>query len=96
MLSFDKEQLAAAMFRLHFPVHAAREGHYTSLLAEGAVVKLTDTDWLNWSTPGSTAAHNPDANPLLIESRHVACLASPEDDKDPSSCYCDLQIAHAL
>ena len=66
------------MFRLHFAVHAAREGHYTSLPAEGAVVKLTDTDWLNWSTPGSTAAHNPDANPLLIESRHVACLASPE------------------
>ena len=79
MLSFDKEQLAAAMFRLHFPVHAAREGHYTSLPAEGAVVKLTDTDWLNWRTPGSTAAHNPDANPLLI-----ACLASPEDGKDPS------------
>ena len=61
------------MLRLHFAVHAAREGHHTSLSAEGAVVKLTDTDWLNWSTPGSTAAHNPDPNPLLIESRQILC-----------------------
>jgi hypothetical protein len=49
----------------------------TSLPAEGSVVKLTDTDWLDWGTPGSTAAHNPDANPLLIESQHVVCLDSP-------------------
>jgi hypothetical protein len=62
----------AAMFGVHFVVHAAREGH-ASLPAEGAVVKLTDTDWLNRRTPGSTAAHNPDANPLLIESRQILC-----------------------
>jgi len=74
----------AAMFGVHFVVHAAREEH-ASLPAEGAVVKLTDTDWLNWSTPGSTAVPNPDANLQLIESQHIACLASPEDGKDPSS-----------
>ena len=42
--------------------------------AGGALLELTDADWLNWSSPGTAALPNPDAIPLLIE--RLALLVS--------------------
>jgi len=62
---FDKEQIELRSLLLYFIfilLCMLRER-----CAGGALVKLTDADWLNGSSPGTAALPNPDVNPFFIE-----------------------------
>ena len=59
---FDKEQIELRSLLLYFIfilLCMLRER-----CAGGALVKLTDADWPNWSSPGTTALPNPDVTPV--------------------------------
>jgi hypothetical protein len=57
----EEQLLAAAMLRLYFSQHSARQAHYASLAA-GPIVAISAAQWTDWKTPG-----HGDENLLMIE-----------------------------
>ena len=58
-----EQLLAAALLRLYFSQHSARQAHYASLVAAaGPIVAISAAQWTNWRTSG-----HGDEDLLMIE-----------------------------